>query len=80
MKSLDDSILIDSSIFLITGIVWGFGVFRKIKEKIKIDKIYEVIYRTFDTMPMSKDIDLNTIYEIDKQTRIEAEKVVKSIS
>ena len=51
-----------------------------LKEQITFDKIYEVIYRTFDTMPMSKDIDLNTIYEIDNQTRIEAEKVVKSIS
>ena len=51
-----------------------------IKGQINFDKIYEVIYRTFDTMPMSKDIDLNTIYEIDNQTRIEAEKVVKSIS
>ena len=29
---------------------------------------------------MSKDVDLNTIYEIDNQTRIKAEKVVKSIS
>jgi 1-deoxy-D-xylulose-5-phosphate reductoisomerase len=51
-----------------------------LNEEITFDKIYEVIYRTFDTMPMSKDIDLNTIYEIDNQTRIEAEKVVKSIS
>jgi len=51
-----------------------------LNEEITFDKIYEVIYRTFDTMPMSKGIDLNTIYEIDNQTRIEAEKVVKSIS
>ena len=51
-----------------------------LNEEITFDKIYEVIYRTFDTIPMSKDIDLNTIYEIDNQTRIEAEKVVKSIS
>jgi 1-deoxy-D-xylulose-5-phosphate reductoisomerase len=51
-----------------------------LNEQITFDKIYEVIYRTFDTIPMSKDIDLNTIYEIDNQTRIEAEKVVKSVS
>ena len=51
-----------------------------LNEEITFDKIYEVIYRTFDIMPMSKEIDLNTIYEIDNQTRIEAEKVVKSIS
>ena len=51
-----------------------------LNEEITFDKIYEVIYRTFDIIPMSKDIDLNTIYEIDNQTRIEAEKVVKSIS
>jgi 1-deoxy-D-xylulose-5-phosphate reductoisomerase len=51
-----------------------------LNEEITFDKIYEVIYRTFDTIPMSKDIDLNTIYEIDNQTRIEAEKVVKSVS
>ena len=51
-----------------------------LNEDITFDKIYEVIYRTFDTIPMSKDVDLNTIYEIDNQTRIEAKKVVKSIS
>ena len=49
-------------------------------EQITFDKIYEVIYRTFDTVPLSKNIDLKTIYEIDNQTRIEAKKVVKSIS
>ena len=51
-----------------------------LKEQITFDKIYEVIYRTFDTVPMSKSIGLQTIYEIDNQTRIEAKKVVKSIS
>ena len=49
-------------------------------EQITFDKIYEVIYRTFDTVPLSKNIDLKSIYEIDNQTRIEAKKVVKSIS
>ena len=51
-----------------------------LNEQITFDKIYEVIYRTFDTVPLSKSIDLETIYEIDNQTRIEAKKVVKSIS
>ena len=50
-----------------------------LNEQITFDKIYEVIYRTFDTVPMSKSIGLQTIYEIDNQTRIEAKKVVKSI-
>jgi 1-deoxy-D-xylulose-5-phosphate reductoisomerase len=49
-------------------------------EQITFDKIYEVIYRTFDAVPMSKNIDIDTIYETDNQTRIEAKKVVKSIS
>ena len=51
-----------------------------LEEEITFDKIYEVIYRTFDTIPMSKNIDIERIYEIDNQTRIEAKKVVKSIS
>jgi len=51
-----------------------------LEEKITFDKIYEVIYRTFDTIPMSKNIDIERIYEIDNQTRREAKKVVKSIT
>jgi 1-deoxy-D-xylulose-5-phosphate reductoisomerase len=51
-----------------------------LEEQITFDKIYEVIYRTFDAIPMSKNIDINTVYETDNQTRIEAKKVVKSIS
>ena len=49
-------------------------------EKINFDKIYEVIFRTFDSIPMSKNIGMESIYEIDNQTRIEAQKVVKSVS
>ena len=48
--------------------------------QITFDKIYEVIYRTFDDIPMSKNLDIESIYEIDNQTRIEAKKVVKSVS
>jgi 1-deoxy-D-xylulose-5-phosphate reductoisomerase len=51
-----------------------------LEEQITFDKIYEVIYRTFDAIPVSKNIDIDTIYETDNQTRIEAKKVVKSIS
>ena len=51
-----------------------------LEEQITFDKIYEVIYRTFDAIPMSKNVDIDTIYETDNQTRIEAKKVVKSIS
>jgi 1-deoxy-D-xylulose-5-phosphate reductoisomerase len=48
--------------------------------RITFDKIYDVIYRTFDSIPLSNSIDVDSIYEIDKQTRMEAEKVVKSLS
>ena len=51
-----------------------------LEEQITFDKIYEVIYRTFNTVSMSKEVDIETIYEIDHQTRIEAKKVVKSVS
>ncbi len=51
-----------------------------LEEQITFDKIYEVIYRTFDVIPMSKNLDIESIYEIDNQTRIEAKKVVKSVS
>ena len=45
---------------------------------ISFDKIYDVIYRTFDINIMSKDMSIDSINDIDKQTRIEAKKVVKS--
>ena len=48
--------------------------------RITFDKIYDVIYRTFDSIPLSNSINVDSIYEIDKQTRMEAEKVVKSLS
>ena len=51
-----------------------------LEEQITFDKIYEVIYRTFNAVSMSKQVDIETIYEIDNQTRIEAKKVVKSLS
>ena len=48
--------------------------------KIKFNDIYEVIYRTFDAMAVSKNLNVEAIYEIDHQARIEAEKMVKSIT
>jgi 1-deoxy-D-xylulose-5-phosphate reductoisomerase len=51
-----------------------------LNDKITFNKIYDVIYRTFDAIPLSKDIDIEAIHEIDNQTRIEAQKVVKSLT
>ena len=51
-----------------------------INGKINFDKIYEVIYRTFDNKNVSKDLSIESINDIDMQTRIEAKKVVKSIT
>ena len=45
-----------------------------------IDKIYDVIYRTFDESNVSNELSIETINDIDRHTRIEAQKVVKSIS
>jgi len=51
-----------------------------LNEQIKFDEIYEVIYRTFDKNNMSNDLSLESINEVDMLTRIEAQKVVKSIA
>ena len=51
-----------------------------LNEQISFDKIYEVIYRTFDKNNMSNDLSLESINEVDMLTRIEAQKVVKSIA
>ena len=48
--------------------------------QINFDKIYEVIYRTFDKNNVSNDVSIEAINDIDRHTRIEAKKVVKSIS
>ena len=47
--------------------------------KIKFNDIYEVIYRTFDAITVSNNLNVEAIYEIDHQARMEAEKMVKSI-
>tara|TARA_Y100001970_G_scaffold175993_1_gene214561 strand:- start:472 stop:1620 length:1149 start_codon:yes stop_codon:yes gene_type:complete len=48
--------------------------------QINFDKIYEVIYRTFDKNNVSNDVSIEVINDIDRHTRIQAKKVVKSIS
>ena len=48
--------------------------------KISFEKIYDVIYRTFDNKIMSKDLTIESINEVDMETRIQAKKVVKSLS
>ena len=51
-----------------------------LKNRINFDKIYEVIYRTFNNDNMSNDLTIESINEVDQQTRIRAEKVVESIT
>ena len=51
-----------------------------LNDKITFNKIYDVIYRTFNAIPVSKNIDIEAIHEIDNQTRMEAQKVVKSLT
>jgi len=51
-----------------------------LNKEINFDKIYEVIYRTFDKNILSNNVSIETINEVDAQTRIQAKKVVKSIA
>ena len=51
-----------------------------IAEKINFVDIYKVILRTFDHFPCSKVSSLEDIFEYDKQARIQAEKVIKSLN
>jgi len=51
-----------------------------LKNQINFDKIYEVIYRTFYNDNMSNDLTIESINEVDQQTRIRAKKVVESIT
>ena len=51
-----------------------------INGEIKFDNIYEVIYRTFDRNDVSNVLSLESINDIDMQTRIEAKKVVKFLN
>lgn len=51
-----------------------------INGQINFDKIYDVIYRTFNKYSVSNEVSIESINDIDRHTRIEAKKVVKSIS
>ena len=50
-----------------------------IAKKINFIDIYQVILRTFDHFSCSKLDSLDDVFEYDKQARIQAEKVIKSI-
>ncbi len=51
-----------------------------LSDEIKFSDIYTVIRRTFDTTSVSNNIDLESIYEMDKETRMQAKKVIESLS
>jgi len=51
-----------------------------IAEKINFVDIYKVIQRTFDHFSCSKVSSLEDIFKYDKQARIQAEKVIKSLN
>ena len=51
-----------------------------LNDQITFEKIYEVIYRTFDNNNMSNELSIESINEVDAQTRIQAHKVVKSFA
>ena len=47
---------------------------------IKFSDIYSVLKRTFDIKEMSKKVELESIYEMDKETRKRAKKVIESLT
>jgi len=51
-----------------------------LNKKINFNEIYEVIYRTFDKNIVSNEVTIESINEVDVQTRIHAQKVVKSFA
>ena len=51
-----------------------------LKNRLKFSQIYDVIYRTFDLIPLSNPTDIETLNELNNEARIEAKKVIKSIS
>ena len=51
-----------------------------LNKKINFNEIYEVIYRTFDKNIVSNEVTIESINEVDDQTRIHAQKVVKSFA
>ena len=51
-----------------------------LKNRLKFSQIYDVIYRTFDLIPLSNPADIETLNELNNEARIEAKKVIKSIT
>ena len=51
-----------------------------LKSRLKFSQIYDVIYRTFDLIPLSNPTDIETLNELNNEARIEAKKVIKSIT
>ena len=50
-----------------------------INKNIDFIDIYDVIQRTFDCFSCSKVSTIDEIFEYDKEARIQAEKVIKSL-
>jgi 1-deoxy-D-xylulose-5-phosphate reductoisomerase len=51
-----------------------------LKKQLKFSQIYDVIYRTFDLIPLSNPKDIETLNELNDEARIQAKKVIKSIT
>ena len=51
-----------------------------LKNQLKFSQIYDVIYRTFDLIPLSNPKDIETLNELNDEARIQAKKVIKSIT
>ena len=51
-----------------------------LKNEIKFSQIYDVIFRTFELIPLSNPTDIETLNELNIEARMEAKKVIKSLS
>jgi len=51
-----------------------------LNNQLNFSQIYDVIYRTFDLIPLSNPQDIETLNELNNEARIEAKKVIKSIT
>ena len=51
-----------------------------LKNQIKFSQIYDVIFRTFELIPLSNPADIETLNELNIEARMEAKKVIKSLS
>ena len=68
----------------LTGTVFNaaneMAVTAFLNKEIKFSDIYSILNRTFNGKDMSKDIELESIYEMDKETRKRAKKVIESLT